>query len=142
MHAAKAAILLCLTVATGAGSWYLRVRVPDKQWRLADEAGKRSLDQEYYDKAELQFAAAVEAARGFGDRDRRLGLSLFHLAQALVGQARNCEALSLLERSSAIFEKALGRDHPDVLRVRQYYAAELQKSGRTTEAKARQSISP
>jgi hypothetical protein len=47
----------------------------------------------------------------------------FLLAQALVGQARQTEALRLLERSVANYTKALGRDHAESARVLEYYTS-------------------
>ena len=68
---------------------------------------------------------AVEAARVFGDDDPRRARSLFHLAQTLVARSRNAEAIPLLEQAVAINEKALGPEHPDVTRTREYRAAVL-----------------
>ncbi|MFI5459254.1 MAG: tetratricopeptide repeat protein [Isosphaerales bacterium] len=136
MRTAKAAILFCLAVATGSGSWYLRVRVPDNQWRRTDEAGRKSMDQGRFGEADRQFVTAIEAARAFGDRDLRLARSLFHRAQALVAQAKHSDAVPLLEQALAIYEKALGQDHPDVARVREYYAALLRAAGRSADAEA------
>jgi tetratricopeptide (TPR) repeat protein len=110
-------MLLCLTVATGLGSWYLRVQIPENEWRRPDEAGQTSMDQERYAEAERQFEMAVEAARPFGDQDPRLALSLFHLAQSLAAQAKYTEAIPLLEQSAAIKQTVLGLKHHDVVLV-------------------------
>jgi tetratricopeptide (TPR) repeat protein len=136
VQTAKAAMLLCLTVATGLGSWYLRVQIPGNQWRRQDEAGLTSMDQQRFVEAERQFATAVETARSFGDRDPRLAQSLFHLAQALAAQAKYTEAIPLLEQSAAIKQTILGPDHNDVALVLEHYAAALRKSGRVDEALA------
>jgi hypothetical protein len=42
VRTARTATLLCLAITTGLESRYLRSRVPDNQWRRADEAGKDS----------------------------------------------------------------------------------------------------
>jgi hypothetical protein len=94
------------------------------------------MERELYGEAERQFAMAVEAVRTSGDHDPRRGLSLFHLAQALIAQSKNSEALPLLERSVALTEKSLGLNHPDVSLVLQYQAAVLRKLERTVEAEA------
>ncbi len=91
MAAARVSLFVCLAVATGLGSWYLRVRLPDNQWRLADRAGQSLMDQKRYVEAERYFAMAVEAARDFGDRDPRRARSLSHLAQALAAQSKTAE---------------------------------------------------
>jgi len=128
--------LFCLAVATGSGSWYLRVRVPDNQWRRTDEAGRKSLDQGRFREADRQFVTAIVAARAFGDHDPRLARSLVHRAQALVAQAKLSDAIPLLEQALAIDEKVLGPYHPDVARVLEYYAALLRASGRSADADA------
>jgi len=123
VQTAKAAILLCLAMATGAGTWYLHVQVPDNQWRRPNEAGWRSMNQRRFGEAERQFAMAVEAARAFGSRDPRLARSLFDQAQALVAQARHDEAIPLLEQALAIHENAHGPLHPETVTVLEYYSA-------------------
>jgi tetratricopeptide (TPR) repeat protein len=127
-------LFVCLAVATGAGTWYLHSRVPDNQWRLADETGQQSMYQGRHGEAERHFTMAVEAARGFGDRDPRLGLSLSHLAQALVAQSKYLEALRFLERSVLVHENALGIRHPEVALLLENHAAVLHKLDRTAEA--------
>jgi hypothetical protein len=127
-------LFVCLALATGVGTWYLHSRVPDNQWRLADETGQRSIEQERFGEAERHFTMAVESARAFGDRDQRLGLSLFHLAQALVAQSKYTEALPFLERSVLIHENVLGIRHPEVSRLLEDHAALLRKLDRTAEA--------
>ncbi len=136
METAKAAILLCLTVATGLGSWYLGVQVPDNQWRRPDQAGQRSMYQDRPGEAERLFATAVEVARTFGDRDPRLARSLFHQAQALEAQAKYTEAIPLLKESAAISETMPGLGHEDNAHILELYATALRKSGRDDEAKA------
>jgi tetratricopeptide (TPR) repeat protein len=130
VQTAKAAVLLCLTVTAGLGSWYLT----DNQWRRPDEDGQAFLNQQRFIEAERLFAAAVEAARSFGGQDPRLARSLFHQAQSLAAQGKDSEAIPLLEESAAIKERILGRNHPDVVLVLEHYAAALRKSGRVAEA--------
>jgi tetratricopeptide (TPR) repeat protein len=124
----RVSLFVCLALATGLGTWYLGVRLPDNQWRLADRAGQGLMDQTRYIEAERQFAMAAEAGRLFGDHDPRRAVSLFHLAQALAAQSKNAEAIPLLEQSAAISEHTLGPDHPDVKQVREYHAALLRQS--------------
>jgi hypothetical protein len=130
VHSAKAATLVCLVLASGIGTWYLQVRVPDKEWQRAEEAGQRSLDEQRFGEAERFFTLAVHSARGFGNPDPRLGRSLFHLAQALVGQSKDAEALLFLEQSVVIQSKTLGTGHPDVFQIRAYQTAVLNKLAR------------
>jgi tetratricopeptide (TPR) repeat protein len=130
VQTAKAAMLLCLTVTAGLGSWYLT----DNQWRRPDEAGQRFLKQERFVEAERLFSTAVEAARFFGAHDSRLARSLFHQAQSLSAQGKYTEAIPLLKESATIQERMLGRDHHDVALVLEQYGAALRKSGRVDEA--------
>jgi hypothetical protein len=120
VRSAKAAVVLCLALSTGGGMWYLQTWAPNRQWRLADEAGRRLLSQARYGEAERQFSLAVDATRTFDKHDTRRALSLFHLAQSLVGQSKLDEAVPLLERAATIHEKSLGHDHPDGRRMREY----------------------
>jgi tetratricopeptide (TPR) repeat protein len=131
VQTAKAAILFCLAVATGSGSWYLRVRVPDNQWRRIDEAGRKSMDQGRFGEAERQFATAIAAARSFGDRDPRLAQSLFHRAEALVAQAKHSDAIPVLQQVLAIYQKTHGPHHPETAAVLEYYSALRHGLGRT-----------
>lgn len=124
MQAARvAAIVLCLAASSALGTWYLCVGIPEKEWSASCEAGRESLDLGRFTEAERHFLAAVEAAHAFGEGDRRLAQSQFLLAQALVGQCRQTEALRLLERSIAIYDKVLGPNHAESARVRLYYAS-------------------
>jgi tetratricopeptide (TPR) repeat protein len=130
VQTAKAAVLVCLTVTAGLGSWYLT----DNQWRRPDEAGQKCLEKDRFVEAERLFAMAVEAARSFGDHDPRLARSLFHQAQSLSAQGKYTEAIPLLEESGSINESILGPDHDDVALVLGHYAAALRKAGRIDEA--------
>jgi tetratricopeptide (TPR) repeat protein len=130
VQTAKAAMLLCLTVATGLGCWYLT----DNQWRRPDEDGQTFLKQERFVEAERLFATAVEAARSFGSHDPRLARSLFHQAQSLAAQGKYTEAIPLLKESAAIKERILGPNHHDVVLVLKHYAAALRKTGQVDEA--------
>ena len=130
------AMFVSLTVATALGSWYLRVRIPDNQWRRSHEAGRESMSREQFGEAERQFATAVAAARDLDADDSRLALSLTHQAEALVARARFADAVPLFERALEIDEKVLGPDHPDVAWVLERYAVPLRETGRIAQADA------
>jgi tetratricopeptide (TPR) repeat protein len=136
VQAAKMAIFLSLAVATALGSWYLRVRIPERQWRRPHEVGRASMSRGQFGEAEREFATAVELANALGEDDPREALSLFHQADALVAQNRFDDAIPLFERALAIDEKALGPDHPDVAPVLEHYAVPLRRTGRTAQAEA------
>jgi len=130
------AMFVSLTVATALGSWYLRVRIPDNQWRRSHEAGRESMSRERFGEAERQFATAVAAARDLGEDDPRLVLSLTHQAEALAAQARFAAAIPLFEQALEIDAKVLGPDHPGVARVLERYALALRATGRIARAEA------
>ena len=121
MRAARAATVLCMALSTCIGTWYLRMRIPEREWLTSYATVKHALDLGRYSEAERLSLAAVEAARAFGEGDPRMAHSLFLRAQALVGQSRQSEALPLLERCMAIYAKSLGRDRPEFARVLEYY---------------------
>jgi tetratricopeptide (TPR) repeat protein len=136
VQSAKMAICLSLAVATALGSWYLRVRIPEGQWRRPHEAGRASMSRGQFGEAEREFATAVVLAKALGENDPREALSLFHQADALVAQNRFDDAIPLFERALEIDEKALGPDHPDVAPVLEHYAVPLRQTGRTAQAEA------
>jgi tetratricopeptide (TPR) repeat protein len=137
VRAARVAIVFCMAVSTALGTWYLRVRIPEKDWLTSCAAGQDALERGRFSEAERHFLAAVQAARAFGEGDRRLARSQFLLAQALVGQARQTEALGLLERSVAIYTEALGREHAESTRARKYYTSLRNATGSTGVPDAR-----
>jgi tetratricopeptide (TPR) repeat protein len=128
VQTSRVSLFVCLALATALGTWYLGVRVPDNQWREADVAGQNFMVQRHYSEAERQFTLAVYAARVFGDEDPRRARSLFHLAETLVARARHAEAIPLLEQALAINQKALGPEHPEVTRAKEYRAAVLRQA--------------
>jgi tetratricopeptide (TPR) repeat protein len=136
VQAAKVAIFMSLAMATALGAWYLRVRIPESQWRRPHEAGRESMSRGRFGEAEREFATAAELAKALGENDPREALSLFHQADALVAQNRFDDAIPLFERALAIDEKALGPDHPDVAPVLEHYAVPLRRTGRIAQAEA------
>jgi Tetratricopeptide repeat len=123
VQSVKAAVILCLALATGSGVWYLQTWVPNRHWRHADEMGRQLMSQSRYGEAERQFSLAVESARSFSERDPRRALSLFHLAQALVGQSKLDEALPLVEQAVTIHAKSVRYDNVDGQQMREYRKA-------------------
>jgi hypothetical protein len=142
------AIVFCMAVSSALGTWYLSFRIPEKDWSTSCRAGREAMKLGRFSEAERHFLAAVEAARAFGEEDRRLAQSQFLLAQALVGQSRQTEALGLLEHSVAIYTKALGREHAESAEIMEYYArlrdptASTDKPGAASDKTAQQSGTP
>ena len=68
----------------------------------------------------------------YQSRSARLGIN--DLAELYRAQGNYAEAAPLYRRSLAIWEKALGPEHPDVATSLENYAALLRKSGRSAEA--------
>ncbi len=82
-----------------------------------------------------------EEARGQADafrtrlaQRRRQSLSLNNLAALYPALGRYGEAEPLHQRSLAIYEKALGPEHPDVAQSMENYADLLRETGRGAEA--------
>ncbi len=82
-----------------------------------------------------------EEARGQADafrtrlaQRRRQSLSLNNLAELYRAQGRYTDAEPLYKRSLAIWEMALGPEHPDVATSLENYAALLRQTKRADEA--------
>ncbi len=63
-----------------------------------------------------------------------MAASLNNLAELYLLQGRYTEAEPLYKRSLAIWEKALGAEHPDVATSLENYSALLRETGRGSEA--------
>ena len=85
-----------------------------EQWQSHMDAGDQAYQQGNYTEAEKQLVAAVKEAEGLGPQDPRLATSLNNLGLVYDAQGRYAEAEPLYKRSLAIWEKALGPEHPDV----------------------------
>ena len=72
------------TVAAGASALLLLVTLACGQqtWDAAMQAGETALQRGQYEQAEKIFSAAVHKAEEFGLHDRRVAVTLAHLAQA------------------------------------------------------------
>ncbi|MGA2496212.1 MAG: tetratricopeptide repeat protein [Tepidisphaeraceae bacterium] len=86
----------------------------DASWSTCNEDGYKVYRAGKYTQAEKLFGIALKAAEEFGVSDDRLGISLTNLAQVYSAQARYDRAEPLYNRSLAIWEKALGPDHPNI----------------------------
>ena len=63
-----------------------------------------------------------------------MATSLNNLALLYQAQGKYAEAEPLVKRALAIYEKALGPEHPDVARSLENYAALLRETARADEA--------
>jgi hypothetical protein len=61
---------------------------------------------------------------------------LYNLAGILNHQRKHAEAEPLYRRARAVYEKALGPDHPNTVRVRNNVIQFYRKQGRNAEADA------
>ena len=61
-------------------------------WDAAMQAGEAALQRGQYQEAEQIFSAAVHKAEEFGRHDRRVAVTLAHLAQTYSAQAKFVEA--------------------------------------------------
>jgi tetratricopeptide (TPR) repeat protein len=114
-------------------------RADSATWLTHDKAGARAFAEARYAAAEKAFAAAVQEAERFGDKDPRLPASLLNLAQVYLKQGRYGRADRLCQRAQPLLEKIHGADHPNAargldLRAKAYghlgLIAEAEKLGR------------
>ncbi len=103
--------------------------------------GNRQGDVQGVDRETRGQEGGREEARGQADafrtrlaQRRRQSLSLNNLAALYQAQGRYGEAEPLHQRSLAIYEKALGPEHPDVAQSLENYADLLRETGRGAEA--------
>ena len=83
----------------------------------------------------LSDLVSVTSAHGAGlVLGKPVAAGLNNLAELYVAQGRYAEAEPLNNRSLAIWEKALGPEHPNVATSLENYAALLRETGRTAEA--------
>ena len=86
----------------------------EMRWRMQNAAGQEAYEQVRYDEAEKAWLLALQEAENFGPADPRLATSLDNLALLYHAQGNYAEAEPLYQRALAIWEKALGAEHPDV----------------------------
>ncbi len=83
-------------------------------WEEFYNSGLEAQKQARYAEAEELFFAALKEAESFGEKDTRLATTLNELALLFTDQGKYAEAEPFFQRSIAIYEKALGTEHPDV----------------------------
>lgn len=103
-------------------------------WEQFTTVGLQAYQRNHFGDAGLNFLNALWAAEKVGPQDRRVGLSLFLLAEVYRAQGKPAEAEPLFMRTMAIREKVLGQAHPDVAATLEDYAALLRKTDRAPES--------
>ena len=98
----------------GLSFWFACTSVSDEEWWKYIHAGMQAYQQGRYTDAETSWLAALEEAKQFGDEDVRLATSLNNLALLYNTQGQYAQAEPPYQRALAIYEKALGPDHPNV----------------------------
>ncbi|MBK9999404.1 MAG: tetratricopeptide repeat protein [Nitrospira sp.] len=103
------------TVAAGASALVLLVTLACGQqtWDAAMQAGETALQRGQYEQAE-GFSAAVHKAEEFGLHDRRVAVTLAHLAQAYSAQGKFVEAEPVYLEALKIYQDVHGENHLDV----------------------------
>ena len=86
----------------------------ETQWKQYMDAADAANQRGDYEEAVGQTKAASKEAEDFGEQDPRFGTTLNNLALLYYAQGRYAEAEPLYERLLAIWEKALGPEHPQV----------------------------
>ncbi len=103
-------------------------------WETYIAAGAKAYQQGDYTEAEKQWVAAVKEAERSAPPDLPVGVSIMALERVYEAQGRYAEAEPLIKRALAIWEEALGPEHPHVATALENYAALLRKTGRDNEA--------
>ena len=87
-------------------------KLTQDRWETFVTAGAEAYQQGNYAEAEKSWLAALKEAQEFRPADPRLATSLDNLAALYNAQGKYAEAEPLHKRALAIFEKALGPEHP------------------------------
>ena len=103
-------------------------------WEKYIKAGTEAYQRGQYAEAEKQALAALQEAEKFGPNDQRFAISLLFLGRVYQDQGQYSRAEPLYQRSLAIWEKALGSEHPNVATGLENYAKLLRKTNREAEA--------
>jgi tetratricopeptide (TPR) repeat protein len=107
-------IILLSTGVLGFSFYLACTSVDSTAWENYTDAGRERDEQAHYAEAEELFFAALKEAESFGEKDTRLATTLNDLALLYTDQGKYAEAEPFFQRSLAIWEKALGPEHPDV----------------------------
>ena len=114
--------------------WPASTAAQGTSWKKYMEAAGKAYQQARYAEAEQHLTAALKQAEKFGEQDRRFATSLNNLALLYDAQGKYVEAEPLYKRSLAIYEKALGPEHPRVAGSLNYLAALYDSQGKYAEA--------
>ena len=112
----------------------IRAGTQESQWKKHMAAAAKEHQQGHYSDAEKSLKAALEEAEHFGPQDTRLAININNLAELYRLQAKYTEAEPLYKRSLAIWEKALGLEHPNVAKSLNNLASLYRLQGRLAEA--------
>ena len=97
------AVLVLITLSCG-----------PQTWDAAMQAGDAALQRGQYQEAEQIFSAAVRKAEEFGLHDRRVAVTLAHLAQTYSAQGKFVEAEPVYLEALKIYQDVHGENHLDV----------------------------
>ena len=106
----------------------------DTAWEKANDAGVKALQEARYAEAEQHLTAALKQAEKFGEQDARLATNLNNLATLYINQGKYAEAEPLFGRALAVWEKALGPEHPQVATGLNNLGALYMSQGKYAEA--------
>ena len=127
-------LLVGLVTIGGIALWLMYAPDQGAKWESYITAAQQAYQQAEYAEAEKQLEAALKEAEAFGLDDVRLATSLNNLAALYHAQGKYAEAEPLYQRALAIWEKALGPDHPNVAVSLENYASLLCNTNRDAEA--------
>ncbi len=119
----------------GADFALLHALTPSEEaWMAERDAGMEHARNRRYAEAAERFEQALALAEPFGERDARLAASLNDLAEARRLRGDGAGAAPLYRRAVAIWETALGGDHPDVATALNNLAEVYRSDGNPAEA--------
>ena len=106
----------------------------EAEWKAHLDTGVTAYGSGDYRTAGARFEAALIEAQAFRGDDARLGLTQQWLGYVYQTQGRYADAEPMYRRSLAIYEKVLGRDHPDVADSLNNLAVLYRAQGRYADA--------
>ena len=116
-------------------SFCSEVSIADEaSWKRFVQSGQMALQRGRLERAERQFALALENAEAMGEQYPYLAISLNLLGEVYRRQSKYQEAIQQFERAVMIGEKSLGKDNPEFNKIVINYAKLYRAQGLDNEA--------
>ena len=112
------------------------VKVRETTWQADYDAGRTALAEGRLTEARAQYQAAVEAARGFGERDSKLAQSLIGLGFVSIVEGKDDDARRHFQEAMTLLEKLPGGEAPDIAECLNGLAIAAGHQAKNAEARA------